>query len=150
MNYARSFAFIALMASATFAFAQDRGTLADAKALFDKAIAHAKSTGAEKALADFSEKPEWKIKDIYVFVVDTKGIVVAHGGNKGLVGKSLMEFKDPNGKLFVKEMIETGMKGTGTVDYFFTDPQTKKMLPKQSYVARLPGYEGVIGVGAYK
>lgn len=142
---------ILLLASTTFAFAQERGSIEEAKALVEKGLAHIKAVGTEKAFADFTEKDgKWQNKDLYVFVVKTDGTTVAHGANKGLMGKSLIELKDPDGKLFIKEMITVGMKGSGVVEYSFTDPQTKKMAPKQSYVARVPGFEGIIGVGAYK
>lgn len=142
---------LALLASAGLAFAQERGSIEEAKALVEKGLAHVKTAGPDKAFADFTEKDgKWQNKDLYVFVVKADGTTVAHGANKGLLGKSLIELKDPNGKLFIKEMIDVGMKGSGLVDYSFTDPQTKKMAPKQSYVARIPGYDGIIGVGAYK
>lgn len=145
-------AILALIASASIAFAQERGTIEEAKALVDKGLAHIKAVGNDKAFADFTDKEsgKWVNKDLYVFVVKTDGTTVAHGANKGLLGKSLIELKDPNGKFFIKEMIDVGMKGSGMVEYSFTDPQTKKMAPKQSYVARVPGFDGIIGVGAYK
>ena len=143
---------LTLLAASSLAFAQERGSIDEAKAMVEKGLAHVKAVGAEKAFADFTDKEsgKWQNKDLYVFVVKTDGTTVAHGANKGLLGKSLIELKDPNGKLFIKEMIDVGMKGTGMVEYSFTDPQTKKMAPKQSYVARVPGFDGIIGVGAYK
>lgn len=145
-------AVLALLATTGLAFAQERGTIEEAKTLVEKGLAHIKAVGNDKAFADFTDKEsgKWQNKDLYVFVVKTDGTTVAHGANKGLIGKSLIELKDPNGKLFIKEMIDVGMKGSGMVEYSFTDPQTKKMAPKQSYVARIPGFEGIIGVGAYK
>lgn len=142
---------LALLASTSLAFAQEKGSIDEAKALVEKGLAHIKAVGNDKAFADFTEKDgKWQNKDLYIFVVKTDGTTVAHGANKGLLGKSLIELKDPDGKLFIKEMITVGMKGSGMVEYSFTDPQTKKMAPKQSYVARIPGFEGIIGVGAYK
>lgn len=142
---------LALIASTSLVFAQEKGSIEEAKTLVEKGLAHIKAVGNDKAFADFTEKDgKWQNKDLYVFVVKTDGTTVAHGANKGLLGKSLIELKDPDGKLFIKEMITVGMKGSGIVEYSFTDPQTKKMAPKQSYVARIPGFEGIIGVGAYK
>lgn len=142
---------LTLLATASLAFAQERGSIEEAKALVDKGLAHIKTVGTEKAFADFTEKDgKWQNKDIYIFVVKADGTTVAHGANKGMLGKSLIELKDPNGKLFIKEMIDVGMKGSGMVEYSFTDPQTKKMAPKQSYVAHIPGFDGIIGAGAYK
>lgn len=145
-------AVLALLAATSIAFAQERGSVTEAKALLDQALAHAKAVGNDKAFADFSEKEgKWQNKDLYVFVIKFDGTTVAHGANKGLMGKSLIELKDPDGKHFIKDMIEVAKtKGSGSVDYSITDPQTKKMGQKTSFVARLPGYDGVIGVGVYK
>lgn len=146
------FAVLALLAASSVAFAQERGTATEAKALLDQALAHVKAVGNDKAFADFSEKEgKWQNKDLYVFVIKFDGITAAHGANKGLLGKSLVELKDPDGKFFIKEMIEMAKtKGSGSVDYSFTDPQTKKMGQKTSFIARVPGYDGVMGVGVYK
>ena len=134
------------------ALAQERGTTAEAKALLEKAMAHLKSTGNEKAFADFTAKDgKWQNKDLYVFVIKFDGETVAHGANQGLVGKNLMDLKDANGTQFIKEMVEAAKaKGTGAVDYMFTDPATKKVAPKTSYINRIPGFEGFAGVGVYK
>jgi cytochrome c len=144
-------AVLALFAVASVAFAQERGTATEAKALLAQGLAHVKAVGNDKAFADFTEEGKWKNKDLYVFVIKFDGITAAHGANKGLLGKSLIELKDPDGKFFIKEMIEIAKtKGSGTVDYSFTDPQTKKMGQKSSFIVLVPGYDGVMGVGVYK
>jgi len=145
-------AILVLVAVASTAFAQERGTPAEAKAMLDQAVAYVKAVGPDKAFADFTDKDsKWHEKDLYVFAVRFDGLTVAHGGNKGLVGKNLIEVKDPDGKLFIKEMIDMAKaKGTGSVNYSFTDPQSKKFEHKTSYIARVPGYDGVMGVGVYR
>jgi signal transduction histidine kinase len=35
------------------------------------------------------------------------------------------------------------------VNYEFADPVTKKMGSKSSYVQKLPGFDGLVGVGVY-
>lgn len=143
---------IALLASTTLAFAQERGTADEAKALVEKGLAHAKAVGPEKAFADFSDKEsgKWVNKDLYIVVLKYDGTILAHGVNKGLIGKNLIDVKDPNGVYFTKEMIEAGKKGGGWTDYAFTDPVTKKISAKSSYAKSIPGFEAVIGVGIYK
>lgn len=145
-------AMLAFLASVTLAFAQDRGNADEAKALVEKGLAHVKAAGPEKAFADFSDKEsgKWVNKDLYIVVLKFDGTILAHGVNKGLLGKNLIDVKDPDGKFFSKEIIETGKKGAGWVDYGFTDPVTKKIAPKSSYSMRIPGYEGVLAVGIYK
>lgn len=143
---------LVLLAATALAFAQERGTTEEAKALSEKALAHAKVAGPEKAFADFSDKDsgKWVNKDLYIVVLKFDGTVIAHGVNKGLIGKNMMDIRDPDGKYFTREMIELSKKGGGWVDYSFTDPVSKKIAPKSSYAKLIPGYEGVLLVGIYK
>jgi signal transduction histidine kinase len=134
------------------AFSQTHATAAEAKALAEKAVAYIKSAGPDKAFEEFSNKDaKWQDRDLYVFVVKFDGTTVAHGGNKALVGKNLNEMKDANGKFFLREMGEVAKaRSTGWVDYHWTNPQTKKVEPKSSFVAAIPGFDGYVGVGIYK
>lgn len=133
-------------------YAQERGTADQAKALVEKGLAHVKAVGVDKAGEDFTAKDgKWQEKDLYIFVQKLDGTMVAHGGNKGLVGKNHFELKDASGKLFVKEMIEIAKtKGSGWADYMWTNPVSKKLEAKSTYIVRIPGYDGYIGVGIYK
>jgi hypothetical protein len=135
------------------AFAADAN--ADAKkmaiSLVDKAIAHIKKVGPETAYKDFSDKAGAFVDGaFYVFVVDFKGMTLAHGGNPGLVGKSMYELKDADGQLFIQNSIKVAQdKGTGWVDYKWSNPTTKKIEPKSTYVARVEGTEYFVGCGIY-
>lgn len=154
MFYVRSFVFVVL-AQFFFlgsSFAQTHGTAAEAKALAEKAVAHVKAVGPEKAFEEFSAKDgKWQDRDLYVFANKYDGTTAAHGANKTLVGKNLLDMKDANGKQFLKEMTDLAKaKGSGWVDYLWTSPQTKKTEPKSTYVLSIPGYEGFVGVGIYK
>ncbi len=104
---------LTLLASTTLAFAQERGSADEAKALVEKGLAHVKAVGPEKAFADFNDKDsgKWVSKDLYIVVLKFDGTILAHGVNKGLLGKNLIDVKDPNGVYFTKEMIESGKKG---------------------------------------
>lgn len=152
----RSFQFLFVLFACFFgvsvAVAQERGSADEAKDLVGRGVAHIKAVGIDKAFEDFSNRDgKWQNKDLYVFVVTFEGVTVAHGANKGLVGKPMFELKDLNGKPFIKDMAVLAKdKGTGWVNYMFTDPLTKKAVAKSSYVARVPGYDGFIGVGIYK
>lgn len=134
------------------ASASERGSAAEAKAMAEKAVGHIKGAGKDKAFADFTAKGAgWQNKDLYVFAIDFEGMVYAHGANAALVGKNISALKDPSGKAFVVEFAEVARgKGSGWVDYQFSDPQTKKNLPKSSYILRWPDGGGYVGVGIYK
>lgn len=135
---------------ATSANAEGFGTPAQAEAMVRKAVEHIKKSGKETAYADFTaKKPEWIERDIYVVVYDFTGTVLAHGQNEKQVGKHLIDFKDADGKEFVKERVELAKsKGKFWQDYKFTDPITKKILPKSMYCERLE--ETAVCAGIYK
>ncbi len=138
-----------LMATAS---AQDNGTRDEAKAMVDAAVEHVKKVGPEAAFKDFSDKSNkaWQKKDLYVFAYNMEGVNVGHGANDKLIGKNLIELKDPAGKLLIKELRDTAAKGGGWVDYEWPHPQTKKIESKTSYVRKLVNYEGFVGVGVYR
>ena len=153
MKYLRALLTFALAGLVSFgALAQEHGTKEEAKALSEQAAAHIKKVGPDQAFKDFTtDKANWTKKDLYVFVFDMKGQMLAHGANEKLIGKNLMELKDQNGKLFTKEMVELARtKGSGWVEYEWPHPQTKKVEGKASYVLKLPNYDGFVGVGIYR
>lgn len=142
--------FIALLPLAT-AFA-DNGTADEAKAMVDKALAHIKAVGPEKAFADFSTPGnEWHDRDLYLFGYNLEGTCVLHGANKALIGKNLIDMKTADGQFLIKKMVEIVQgKGSGWIDYMWPHPQTKKTEAKSAYVVKIPGFAGLIGSGIYK
>lgn len=130
--------------------AEEFGTAKEAEALVEKAIKHIKVDGAQKAYADFTGKVTgWVDRDLYVVVYDFTGKPLAHGQNPKQVGKDLMELRDADGKEFVKERVELAKtKGKFWQDYKFTDPITKKILPKAMYCERLN--DTAVCAGIYK
>ena len=134
------------------AAAADGGTKEEAKAMVDAAVEHVKKVGPEQAFKDFTaDKANWTRKDLYVMAYDAKGTCVGHGANEKLIGKNLIELKDPNGKQLVKEMTDTAMsKGSGWVEYEWPHPQTKKIESKATFVRKLANYDGWVGVGIYR
>lgn len=132
--------------------AQERGTRQEAVDMVTAAVAHVQRVGKERAFKDFSDKSNtnWQKKDLYVFVVRSDGVTVAHGANEKLIGKNMLGIKDQTGKPFIQEMIAAAKKGPGWVDYEWVHPQTQKQEGKSSYVTPLPGFDGFLGVGIYR
>ncbi|MBF0326368.1 cache domain-containing protein [Magnetospirillum moscoviense] len=133
------------------ALAQEHGTADEAVALVKKAVAHYKSAGREKACAAFADpNGGFQVKDLYVFVQDTAGVVQCHGKNPAFAGKDMSGLKDSDGKTFIAEMNQVVKgKGSGWVDYKWTNTQTKKIEPKSSYVETAGG-DAYVGAGIYK
>ena len=136
------------------AAAQDKskGTDKEAVAMVEKAIAHIKKVGREKAFADFNNKSgPFTDRDLYVVVYDMKGKVLSHGANDKMIGRDVIDLRDNDGKYFVKERVEMMSKGPnakGWQDYKFMNPVSKAIEPKQMYLQR---YEDlIVGCGIYK
>jgi cytochrome c len=132
------------------AAAEDRATTKDAEMLVHKAVAFVKKEGKEKAFPVFSNPSgPFTYRDLYVFVIDFKGVVLAHGTKKELVGKNDWNRKDKNGKLFTQAMVKLAQeKGSGWEEYLFENPVTGKLETKVAYVERVDDY--FVGCGAFK
>src|SRR5262245_7187331 len=84
--------------------AAEFATKGEAIAMVKKAVALIKEQGPDKAYAEFSTKGgRFHDRDLYITVLDLDGKVVAHGQREDLIGKGLIELKDPDGKPFIKE-----------------------------------------------
>lgn len=136
------------------AAAQDKskGTDKEAIAMVEKAIAHIKKVGRDKAFADFNNKSgPFTDRDLYVVVYDMKGKVLSHGANEKMIGRDVIDLRDSDGKYFVKERVEMMSKGPsakGWQDYKFMNPVSKAIEPKQMYLQRFE--DMIVGCGIYK
>lgn len=140
MNQTRALFAAAVFACALPLYAANGGaSRADAEAMVKKAVAHIKSGGEAKAYADFTGKAAQFIdRDLYIVVYKLDGTVLAHGSNPKMVGKNLIELKDIDGKAFVKERMDMAKsKSSFWQDYKFTNPENKKIEPKQMYCEKL-------------
>jgi cytochrome c len=128
------------------------GTAKEATVLVDKAMAYYMANGKNKAFTEFNNKNgQFVNKDLYIFVLDWNGTILAHGATAKLINQATGELKDSEGKYFMKEMVKVAQtKGTGWVDYKWTNPVTKKIEQKSSYVKRIGNENLMIGCGIYK
>lgn len=124
-----------------------RATPDEAKAMAVKAAEYLKSAGPDKAFPEFDAKDNttWHDRDLYVTVQDSKGVMVAHGTNSGLIGKPMLDLRDVDGKLFNQVIHE--IKDSGWVNFKWQNPVTKAVEPKTMYEVRAGEY--IVGVGAY-
>jgi cytochrome c len=131
--------------------AEGGATREQAMAMVKKGVAYIKSAGPEKAYADFTNKanPQFRFEDLYLTVYDLEGNVKAHGANEKMVGRNLIDMKDIDGKAFVRERVELAKsKPSFWQDYKFTNPENKKIEPKEMYCERLD--QTVVCGGIYK
>ena len=142
------FAAVSLLSSGAYA-ADSFATAKEAEAMVAKA---AKAVAADKA-GTFKEitakDKKWVDRDLYAVVYDMSGKCLAHGQNEKQVGKDLIDLADADGKEFVKERVEFAKsKGKFWHDYKFTDPATKKVLPKSAYCEKAG--DVIVCAGIYK
>lgn len=131
-------------------FALAKGTAKEAQTMVDKAVQFMQANGKAKAFAAFDDpKGQFVKDDLYIYVLDFKGDILSHGANKKLIGQHFIDIKDTNGKLFFREIINVAKtKGTGWVDYTWTNPVSKKVEKKSTYLKKSGDY--IVCCGIYK
>jgi len=131
------------------AHAADQATPEEAKALAEKAAAHFKEVGPEKAIADFNDAAgDYVNRELFVVVYDPANKIVGSFGLPVLRGKDATTLKDVEGKEFGKDIIALAKaQGSGWVEYRMTNPLTKKVGLKRSWVIGLGDY--ILFVGAF-
>ncbi len=65
-------------------------------------------------------------------------------------GKSRIDLVDPQGRHFIREMLEAGKKeGGGFTDLMFPKPNETEPLPKRNYTVAFAPYQWVLGTGVW-
>jgi len=143
---------LCLMAASGSALAAgDRGTKEEAKALVERTVADIKKEGAAAVYAKINNKEGgYADRDLYLIIFSTKCVILAHGANAALVDVDMWETADTDGLKFCQKFLEgTQTKPDGNwVDFKFTDPKTKKILPKSNYVIKVG--DTMVMAGYYK
>ena len=141
---------LACIFTASAARAADPATPEEAKALAEKAAAYMKTVGPEKAIAAFNDANGGFVdRELFVVVYDPDNRIVGSYGVPVLRNKDATTLKDVEGKEFGKEIIAlANSQGSGWVDYRMTNPATKKIGQKTSWVIKVGDY--ILFVGAFK
>lgn len=139
-----------LFSQSSSAHAEDFGTADQAKAMVDRVAAFFKANGKDKTLAELSNpKGQFIDRDLYVIAYSLEGVRLAHPYNPKLIGMSVLDAVDFDGKAYGKDILAVAKtKGSGWVDYKFTDPATKKLADKSLYVVKVDDL--IFGCGIYK
>ena len=113
----------------------------DAKRMVEKAEVFYKANNPAVAMAEFSNpKGRFVSGEQYVFVLDTTGRMLAHGVNRGYVGKDFYRTMDSDGWRFIQHIVgEANEMGSGWVEYKWFNPVTKKETLKTVYFKKING-----------
>jgi cytochrome c len=114
-------------------------TKEDAKAWVEEAKNFYSTSGKRIALAEFTNPKGGFVNDeLYIFVLGSKGTMLAHGVNENFVGEEFIHLKDADGKHFIKEIVSAANgKGSGWIEYKWFHPLTKERLPKTVYFEKV-------------
>ena len=114
-------------------------SLDDAKSWVQKAVSFYRIHGKEKSLAEFSN-PEglFRQEEMYIFAMTLSGIVVAHGIDQEHIGRDFCEISDYNGKKYFVEVVEiANSEGSGLVEYWWINPSSHHIEPKELYFEKV-------------
>jgi signal transduction histidine kinase len=111
----------------------------DAIGMVKKAKDFYKNSGKRIAFAEFTNPNGAFVEDeLYVFVLNSKGTMLAHGVNEKFVGEEFIDLRDADGKLSIKEIVDiANSKGSGWVEYKWFEAVTRKWLPKTVYFEKV-------------
>ncbi len=112
-------------------------------------IARAVDFSARNPLAKvchaFSHTKSFVEGELYLFLLDTKGVVYAHGDREDLLWKNMWEYRDTRGALAIQSIIKTAEAGAGWLTYEWAGST------KVSFVQKIviEGKDYVLGCGYY-
>jgi polyisoprenoid-binding protein YceI len=140
---------VACVMMSPMVLAQSVGTAAEAKAMFDKAVAELKASESA-ALAKFNKADGgFRDRDLYVYCFEkSTGKFTAHV-NPALMGTDVRALKEKDGSPLGQKVFDAAKEGTiTTISYNFPKPGGTDPVAKEAYVTAV-GNQGC-GVGYYK
>lgn len=127
------------------------------KAIVDflkRAGEYIKDNGKESSLSEFNKQNGIFTKDsLYVFAISYDGAILAtQDSDQKILGTNQLNFKDPDNINVIQKLIEKAKSGGGWLLYKSTNPATKTLECKNTYV--MPGNisgnsDYLIGTGYY-
>jgi len=120
------------------------------------AVAYAKTNGKEKALAAFDQANGTFFQgELYIYAYDFNGTTIAHPVNPEKIGVNRINETDAAGNLFIKELRDTALNGSGFVEYYYVNPTHANAVERKlGYVEKVDNrwwlgsgiYDGPAGV----
>lgn len=131
--------------------AADKPIESDARQTTLKAAALVKDKGVDAGRDVFDADGEFKYGEIYVNVISDKGIRLIYPPKPAAENMDVLEAQDVDGKYLIKDIIEVAKtKGEGWTHYRWTNPATKRISEKVTYIKSVPERGVIVYVGVYK
>ena len=141
---------LSLVVASTLAGAAEHATPREARALFDQAVKYLQTNGTDKSWKAFNNRTgPFVKKDLYIYVIDTKGTYVANGAAPlDLVGLNVLDTVDASGNPLFRNMIAvTDKQAEAKIRYVWLNRKSNHVEPKVAWLHREGDY--VLGVGYY-
>ncbi|MBU2713307.1 cache domain-containing protein [Zooshikella harenae] len=125
-------------------------TEGDIRKLINEAQEYIDTYGETKAFTEFRKsKSKFNYGEIYIFALNTKGILVAHPFPE-LDGKFVLNLKDKLGFPLIQEFLRVSKEmSEGWVNYWWKNPVTEKIQLKTTYVKQINDHL-ILGAGIYR
>lgn len=153
MSLYRVVAFLCLSLFSTLGLAQTKGEAyaqeaARAQVLLGKAISYYKENG-EAAMANFSRQGQFVDEQLYIYVVDTSGVMIASGGPSGsMIGKQVGAYLDDDLKAAFQKAIAQPEDGqVHSAEYRWWNWDDGKVERKRVFYQRVG--DRIFAVGYY-
>ncbi|MBP2298590.1 cache domain-containing protein [Azospirillum picis] len=157
---------VAILASGVWSAASKRATMIEGyrnsiEAVVQTSLSIIKSYDARAAKGEFGrEEAQALAKDSlrslrffggeYMFGYEFDGLNVFHGVRPDLEGtRKLADFKDSNGVLVIRGLIDSARSGNGFLIYNFPKAGGSEPMPKLAYAAIYEPWGWMIGTGVY-
>ncbi|GAA0795984.1 methyl-accepting chemotaxis protein [Marinobacterium sediminicola] len=85
----------------------------------------------------------------FIYGYDLDGNIVFHSGNTDMIGKSVLDLKDPDGKPFVRDIIETALDGGGFVQFRWPREAGGEPALRLTYAREIEVWGWVIATGFF-
>lgn len=120
--------------------------------MVEEAAGHIEKEGNAAFSRLYDPAGPFLVKDTYIFILDTAGVELVNPGFRNLEGRNLLDLKDTEGKLLVREMFKAVEKdSSGWIEYMWPKPGDNRSTQKSTYVRKVKlGDSWVLaGAGVY-
>ncbi len=126
------------------------GTPEEAQLLLAEAFKYVQEKGFSAGCVEFSNpKGTFVFKDLYIFVIDLKGNVLAHGGDPKLVNTNQYNLKDSTGKFFIQQFISLMQtKSEAWMKYKWRNYDNQQIQSKVAFLKKVDN-NTFMGCGSY-
>ena len=129
---------------------QQGATKEEMVAFVKEAVAFARQNGKERSLAEFSNKSGSFFRGVlYIYAYDVNGTTIAHPVNPEKIGVNRLNEKDVKGNLFIQDLRQAAINGTGFATYYYINPTRNNAMEKKLGYAMTVDDAWWLGSGIY-